>query len=248
MKKLYLILSVLALCAIANGTVSITQDSGPKSCSAGTTCTQTNILSTNITGGHALVFMTRQAQSSGTNTVTAVSGTNGTGTDTFLHSSGCLSGITGAGFSSDIWYEISSVGGYKSITITNSSGATVTTVELVEVAATGSNTFTLDSCVHADITTATTTPTAASFTGMTGSNDALLQLAGGSASTTMTAITNSYTLASSNTTALNYAFLLNSTTATGPQWTGSSVKYGLSSIALSEHSSGAVIRHKVTQR
>jgi len=230
----------LLVSALASATVSIVQDSGTKSCAAGTTCTQTNIVGSNITAGNLVIFMQGQTSASSNNTVTAVSG----GSDNFVHCSQCRASANGV--ESDIWYVIGSAGGYRSITITNSSGSVASSVALMEIAASGAGTFTIDDNENAAYGTATTTPTATNFT-LTGSNDFLLQLAKGSGASTMTAITQSYTISVNSTTTLAYATKLNSITATGPQWTGTSVKYGLSSIAFAEHASGNKPRHKVTQ-
>ncbi|HWE49585.1 MAG TPA: hypothetical protein VG273_07350, partial [Bryobacteraceae bacterium] len=223
------IISGLLLCPALFATITKVQQVSGSAQSGGNLCpgtgTSCGVTVAATRAGHVLVAVF-ELQSSGSSTVTAV-----TGGGTWVHAPNCIASDP-SGIKIDCWYVLNSTAGATTITGTITSGSG-RGVDFYELSAAAGCTMVFDGSGSADISSTVTSQPGVALT-LGGFNDAIIE--GIYANAAVTAVGGGYTLSSIGGAQNRHtALLLNTSSGAAPGWTvGTRVGAVTNAIAISE--------------
>lgn len=243
MKKLFLMFALILCSAPAWATFTLVQNVNNDACGSGsiTSCTLT-VASTG--SGHVIVVIGAWAVTN--RSITSITG----GSGTYTHCTACTTG-SGVSVSSDISYTLNSTSGSTSIVMNFAASATAAdvTAEMFEFSFTG--TSVLYDTGNTQFNTTNTERGGVTLSGITGTNDLLIQGISLSANATITAVNSPYSGGTTNfqangTFGTGFVALPNSVSTTAPTytWTTNAFSAG-TAIAISETASGSNAAYQI---
>lgn len=220
MRRLLILAAFLLLARPASATFTVSNHTAKTNCATGTSCAFT-IPSTGA--GHLLVAMGLQFNAN--TTISSITNESG-----WVHCTSC-SATQAASGTTDAWYTLSATGGVTSITY-NFAASTSAILEVIDLSFTNGP-VALDQQGNRVQSTSVTSAAGVSLAALTGTNDVVVQFMTTSGSGA-TAISGGFTAESPFPGGDGFAWLLNTTSNTAPNWTQGSGADALGALAFKE--------------